>query len=102
MAKEYNVEKFVGAISSSVYGNTPELPKKESMPYDPISPYAITKVANEMYYKIFFQVYGLKTIGLRYFNVYGKRQDPNGAYAAIVPRWIDAAFHDKDMELNGE
>ena len=72
------------------------------MPYNPISPYAVSKVANEMYYKIFYSLYGLKTIGLRYFNVYGRRQDPNGAYAAIIPRWIDKALDNENLELNGE
>lgn len=72
------------------------------MPYNPISPYALTKVTNEMYCKLFYDAYRLPTIGLRYFNVYGKRQDPNGAYAAIIPRWIQRAFHDQNLELNGE
>lgn len=102
LSQKYHIEKFVWAISSSVYGDTPELPKIESMPYNPISPYAVTKVANEMYYKIFYNLYGLRTIGLRYFNVYGRRQDPNGAYAAIIPRWIDKALDNENLELNGE
>jgi UDP-N-acetylglucosamine/UDP-N-acetylgalactosamine 4-epimerase len=92
----------VCAISSSVYGDTPELPKVESMPYNPISPYALTKVTNEIYVKLFYQIYGLPTIGLRYFNVYGRRQDPDGPYAAIIPRWIARAQKNQDLELNGE
>ncbi len=102
LSQKYQVEKFIWAISSSVYGDTPELPKVESMTYNPISPYAVSKVANEMYYKIFYSLYGLKTIGLRYFNVYGRRQDPNGAYAAIIPRWIDKALNNENLELNWE
>ncbi len=101
-AKENNVENVVCAISSSVYGNTPTLPKIETMPTDPISPYAITKATCEMYCKIFYQTYGLKTIGLRYFNVYGKKQDPNGDYAAVIPRWISKAINNEDLPLNGE
>jgi UDP-glucose 4-epimerase len=76
LAKEHNIQKFVCAISSSVYGNTEKLPKVETMPYHPESPYAITKVAKEMHCKTFYSLYGLPTIGLRYFNVYGPRQDP--------------------------
>ena len=102
LAKEYQIKKFVCAISSSVYGNTPTLPKVETMPYRPESPYAISKVTKEMYCKVFYTLYGVPTIWLRYFNVYGPRQDPNGAYAAVVPRWIDAALHGTDLPLNGE
>jgi len=101
-AVQNNVEKVVCAISSSVYGNTPTLPKVETMPYNPMSPYAITKVAKEMYCKTFFDLYGLKTVGLRYFNVYGKRQDPNGDYAAVIPRWITKAFNGEDLPINGD
>ncbi len=101
-AKENNIEKVVCAISSAVYGNTPILPKVETMPYNPLSPYAITKVAKEMYCKAFFELYGLKTIGLRYFNVYGRRQDPNGDYAAVIPRWIAKALRNEDLPINGD
>lgn len=101
-AKENNVEKVVCAISSSVYGDTPVLPKVETMPYNPLSPYALTKVAKEMYCKTFFDLYKLKTIGLRYFNVYGKRQDPNGDYAAVIPRWITKALKGEDLPINGD
>lgn len=101
-AVQNNVEKVVCAISSSVYGNTPTLPKVETMPYAPLSPYAITKVAKEMYCNAFFNLYGLKTVGLRYFNVYGRRQDPNGDYAAVIPRWITKALNDEDLPINGD
>jgi UDP-N-acetylglucosamine 4-epimerase len=101
-AVQNNVEKVVCAISSSVYGDTPTLPKSETMPYRPLSPYAITKVAKEMYCINFFKLYGLKTIGLRYFNVYGKRQDPNGDYAAVIPKWITKAFNNDDLTINGD
>lgn len=101
-ATQNGVERFVCAISSSVYGDTPTLPKVETMPYSPLSPYAITKVAKEMYCKTFFELYGLKTVGLRYFNVYGKKQDPNGDYAAVIPRWITKAFKNEDLPINGD
>ncbi len=96
------VEKMVLAISSSVYGDTPTLPKVETMPYSPLSPYAITKVQKEMYCSVFYKLYGLKTIGLRYFNVYGRRQDPNGDYAAVIPRWITKAMNNEDLPINGD
>ncbi len=102
LAHKNGVQKVVCAISSSVYGDTPVMPKVETMPYNPISPYALTKVTNEIYCKLFFEIYGLPTIGLRYFNVYGRRQDPNGPYAAIIPRWIERAANNEDLELNGE
>lgn len=102
ISHKHNVKKCVCAISSSVYGDTPELPKIESMPYNPISPYALTKVTNEMYCKLFYEIYGLPTIWLRYFNVYWKRQDPNGSYAAIVPRWIQKSLNNENLELNWE
>lgn len=101
-AAENGVDKVVCAISSAVYGNTRILPKVETMPYQPLSPYAITKVAKEMYCKAFFDLYGLKTIGLRYFNVYGRRQDPNGDYAAVIPRWITKALRNEDVPINGD
>lgn len=101
-AVENKVDKVVCAISSAVYGNTEILPKVETMPYNPLSPYAITKVAKEMYCKAFFDLYGLKTVGLRYFNVYGRRQDPNGDYAAVIPRWITKALRNEDLPINGD
>lgn len=96
------VEKFVCAISSSIYWNTPSLPKIETMEYNPISPYAITKVTKELYCKLFYSIYWLKTIWLRYFNVYWKKQDPNWPYAAIVPRWISNAYKNENLPLNWE
>jgi UDP-N-acetylglucosamine/UDP-N-acetylgalactosamine 4-epimerase len=95
------VKRFVCAISSSVYGDTPTLPKVETMEYNPISPYALTKVTKELYCKLFYHLYGLETIGLRYFNVYGKKQDPDGPYAALIPRWIQKAQENQDLPLNG-
>lgn len=102
IAKEHQVERFVCAISSSVYGDTPTLPKVETMPYNALSPYAITKATKEMYCKAFYTLYGLPTIGLRYFNVYGRRQDPNGDYAAVIPRWITKALRNEDLPINGD
>lgn len=102
LAHQNKLKKVVCAISSSVYGDTPMLPKEESMPYNPISPYALTKMTNEVYCNLFYKIYGLPTIGLRYFNVYGRRQDPDGPYAAIIPRWIACALSGQDLELNGE
>lgn len=101
-AKENNVEKVVVAISSSIYGDTPDLPKKESMPYNPKSPYAITKVAKDLYCRNFYELYGLKTIGLRYFNVYGYKQDPSGPYAAVIPKFILSALRNKPIEIYGD
>jgi UDP-N-acetylglucosamine 4-epimerase len=101
-AQKNNVKKVVCAISSSVYGDTPTLPKIETMPYAPLSPYAVTKVTKEVYLGVFNKLYGLKTIGLRYFNVYGRRQDPNGDYSAVIPRWITRAFAGEDLPINGD
>ncbi len=88
-AKDNGVKRFVYASSSSVYGDSPELPKVESRTGRPLSPYAVTKQVNELYAKVFSSLYGLSAVGLRYFNVFGPRQNPNGAYAAVIPRWID-------------
>jgi len=101
-AKENNLKKVVVAISSSVYGDTPQLPKVESMEYNPMSPYATTKVTKEIYCKNFWELYDLPTIWLRYFNVYGRRQDPNGDYAAVIPRWIYKAMDNQNLPLNWE
>lgn len=87
-AKDNHVNKVIYASSSSVYGDTPTFPKKEDMLPSPLSPYAVTKLAGEYYCRVFHQVYGLPTVCLRYFNVYGPRQDPNSQYAAVVPRFI--------------
>lgn len=87
-SKLNKIKSFVFASSSSVYGNTPKLPKKEKMPPDPLSPYALSKLASERYCKLFFELYGLPTVCLRYFNVFGPRQDPQSHYAAVIPRFI--------------
>ena len=89
-SKENNVRGFIYAASSSTYGDHKELPKKENVIGNPLSPYALTKYTNELYAKIYSEEFGLRTIGLRYFNVFGKRQDPNGAYAAVIPLWINS------------
>lgn len=95
------VEKVIFASSSSVYGDTPELPKKESMSCNPKSPYAVTKVIGEHYARVFYEIYGLKTVCLRYFNVYGPRQDPQSEYAAVIPRFIYFALESKDLPIFG-
>jgi len=91
-ARDNGIKKVIYASSSSVYGDTPELPKREDMPPNPQSPYAVTKLAGEYYCGVFQRVYGLHTVCLRYFNVYGPRQDPNSQYAAVVPRFISRVF----------
>ena len=95
IAKENLVKGFIFATSSSVYGDHKTLPKKENCIGNPLSPYAITKLTNELYAKTFSEHYGFKSVGLRYFNVFGKRQDPHGAYAAVVPRWIKSMIDNK-------
>lgn len=95
------VKKVVCAISSSVYGDAPTLPKIESMPISPLSPYAVTKAACEYYCKVFNDLYGLPTVGLRYFNVYGRNQDPNGDYAAVIPKFILSALHGDPLIIYG-
>lgn len=87
-AKENNVQKIVFASSSSVYGDNPELPKNEEMKANPLSPYAVSKLASEKYCAVFSKIYGLETLSLRYFNVFGKRQDPNSQYSAVIPLFI--------------
>lgn len=101
-AKEAKVETFVYAASSSTYGDHPALPKIEENIGNPLSPYAVTKYVNELYADVFFKTYGLNTIGLRYFNVFGKRQDPDGAYAAVIPKWTSAMFNNEDVFINGD
>ena len=101
-AKDANVRRFVYAASSSTYGDDTELPKVENKIGKPLSPYAVTKLANELYAGVFAKNYGFKTIGLRYFNVFGKRQDPNGAYAAVIPKWIVAILNKDDIFINGD
>jgi len=87
-ARDGGVKRMVFASSSSVYGDTPILPKEEGMIPTPQSPYAVSKLAAEFYCRVFYRVYGLETVSLRYFNVYGKRQDPNSQYAAVIPKFV--------------
>ena len=101
-SKNANVKRFVYAASSSTYGDHPDLPKVEDKIGSPLSPYAVTKVANELYANVFAKTYGFKTIGLRYFNIFGKRQDPNGAYAAVIPKWVAAILNKDDVYIYGD
>jgi len=101
-AKDTGVERFVYAASSSTYGDHPELPKIEDRIGRPLSPYAVTKYVNELYADVFCTTYGTETIGLRYFNVFGKRQDPNGAYAAVIPKWIGMLLKGYQPTINGD
>ncbi len=101
-AKENGVKRFVYASSSSIYGDSAELPKVESRTGNLLSPYAVTKYINELYMGVFYKCYGFESIGLRYFNVFGKRQDPNGAYAAVMPKWISAILNGEDVYINGD
>jgi UDP-N-acetylglucosamine 4-epimerase len=101
-AKDNGVKRFVYASSSSVYGDSQELPKVEEKTGNVLSPYAVTKATNELYANVFHKCYGMETIGLRYFNVFGKRQDPNGAYAAVMPKWISQMLHSEDVYINGD
>ena len=101
-AKNAGVENFVYAASSSTYGDHPALPKVEDNIGKPLSPYAVTKYVNELYADVFAKTYGLKSIGLRYFNVFGKRQDPNGAYAAVIPKWTAAMIQGEEVFVNGD
>jgi UDP-N-acetylglucosamine/UDP-N-acetylgalactosamine 4-epimerase len=100
--KDANVKRFVYAASSSTYGDHPDLPKIEDKIGNPLSPYAVTKVVNELYANVFARTYGFKTIGLRYFNIFGKRQDPNGAYAAVIPKWVAAILNKENVFINGD
>lgn len=101
-ARQNGVKKFVYASSSSVYGDEPNLPKKEGREGNLLSPYALTKMVNEKYGKLYTKFYGLDTYGLRYFNVFGKRQDPNGAYAAVIPKFIKQLLNDEQPTINGD
>ena len=101
-AKQSEVRNFVYAASSSTYGDHPALPKCEDIIGRPLSPYAVTKYVNELYADTFMRCYGFRSIGLRYFNVFGRRQDPNGAYAAVIPKWISAMSDDKTIEIYGD
>lgn len=101
-AKNNGVKRVVFASSSSVYGDSEELPKVEERTGNLLSPYAVTKYINELYMGVFYKCYGFESIGLRYFNVFGKRQDPNGAYAAVMPKWIAQILHQEDVYINGD
>jgi UDP-N-acetylglucosamine 4-epimerase len=101
-ARNAGVRRVVYASSSSVYGDDSDLPKIEGRLGRPLSPYAVTKCANELYAEVFARSYGLQTIGLRYFNVFGARQDPEGAYAAVIPRWARAILAGEPVMINGD
>ena len=101
-ASKNNVKKFVYASSSSVYGDEPNLPKKEGVEGNLLSPYALTKRVNEEYANLYTKLYGLDTYGLRYFNVFGRRQDPNGAYAAVIPKFINKLLNNEQPKINGD
>ncbi len=101
-AQDAQVKQFVYAASSSTYGDHPALPKVEEHIGKPLSPYAVTKYVNELYADVFARAYGFKTIGLRYFNIFGKRQDPNGAYAAVIPKWIASLIKGEALYINGD
>lgn len=101
-AKKHNVSNFVYAASSSTYGDHKALPKKEEVIGNPLSPYAITKLVNELYASIYARVYDFNSSGLRYFNVFGPRQDPNGAYAAVIPKWTDSILLNEPVYINGD
>jgi UDP-N-acetylglucosamine/UDP-N-acetylgalactosamine 4-epimerase len=101
-ARDAGVRRFVYAASSSTYGDHPGLPKVEDRIGRPLSPYAVTKLVNELYASVFERTYGLPTVGLRYFNVFGKRQDPEGAYAAVIPRWIGRLLNGLPCAINGD
>ena len=101
-ARDAKVARFVYAASSSTYGDHPELPKVEDAIGNPLSPYAVTKYVNELYADVFARTYGLSSIGLRYFNIFGRRQDPNGAYAAVIPKWFAAMLGGQPVQINGD
>lgn len=101
-ARDAGVERFIYAASSSTYGDHPALPKVEDQIGRPLSPYAVTKYVNELYADVFARAYGVPSIGLRYFNVFGQRQDPNGAYAAVIPKWIAAMINQQPVQIYGD
>jgi UDP-N-acetylglucosamine 4-epimerase len=101
-ARDAKVKRFVYAASSSTYGDHPGLPKVEDTIGKPLSPYAVTKYVNELYADVFGRTYGMESIGLRYFNVFGPRQDPEGAYAAVIPKWVMAMIRDEELRINGD
>ncbi len=101
-ARDANIKRLVYATSSSTYGDHPDLPKVEEKIGKPLSPYAVTKLVNELYAEVFASTYGFKAIGLRYFNIFGRRQDPEGAYAAVIPGWIAAMIKNEPVYINGD
>lgn len=101
-ARDEKVKRFVYAASSSTYGDSEALPKVEDVIGKPLSPYAITKYVNELYADVFSKAYGLETIGLRYFNVFGRKQDPNGAYAAVIPKFVMQLMQHESPKINGD
>ena len=101
-ARDAKVKRFVYAASSSTYGDHPDLPKIEDRIGNPLSPYAVTKYVNELYANVFGRTYGMESVGLRYFNVFGPRQDPNGAYAAVIPQWVAALIRNDELRINGD
>ena len=101
-ARDAGVKRMVYAASSSTYGDHPELPKIEQRIGNPLSPYAVTKLVNELYANVFARTYGFKTIGLRYFNIFGQRQDPDGAYAAVIPKWFGGLLQGEPVYINGD
>ena len=101
-ARDAEVARFVYAASSSTYGDHPALPKVENRIGAPLSPYAVTKYVNELYAKVFERNFGIETVGLRYFNVFGRRQDPNGAYAAVIPKWVGHLLRGEECVINGD
>lgn len=101
-ARQAGARRFIYAASSSTYGDEPNLPKVEDRIGNPLSPYAATKLANEIYAAVYARSYGFKSTGLRYFNVFGPRQDPEGAYAAVIPKWVRAMLSDDEVVINGD
>jgi UDP-N-acetylglucosamine 4-epimerase len=101
-ARDTGVRRFVYAASSSTYGDHPALPKIEDRIGKPLSPYAVTKLVNELYADVFARAYDFRTIGLRYFNIFGPHQDPEGAYAAVVPKWVSAMIRGEPVYINGD
>lgn len=101
-AKDTGIKRFVYASSSSVYGDSAQLPKVEENTGNLLSPYAAMKMSNELYAGVFHKVYGMETLGLRYFNVFGRRQDPEGAYAAVIPKWVGSLLEGEDVFINGD
>jgi UDP-N-acetylglucosamine 4-epimerase len=101
-ARDAGVRRMVYAASSSTYGDHPDLPKIEDRIGNPLSPYAVTKLVNELYGSVFARTYGFKTVGLRYFNIFGQRQDPDGAYAAVIPKWFAGLLKNEPVFINGD